>query len=55
MDGYVILIVALLAGTLTAFYLDVTPYPLGILVLIALLLMRIRKIRQKRNHSKENR
>jgi hypothetical protein len=44
-DPYVILLVILLMATLGAYLLGVLPYPLGVLVLVVLLMMRIRRLR----------
>jgi hypothetical protein len=46
-DPYIILLLVLLMMTLAAFLLRLLPYPVGILVLIALIMMRIRSVRNK--------
>jgi 1,4-dihydroxy-2-naphthoate octaprenyltransferase len=46
-DPYIILLLVLLMMTLAAFLLRLLPYPVGILVLIALIMMRIRFVRNK--------
>jgi hypothetical protein len=48
-DPYVILLVVLLAVTLGAFFLGILPYPVGVLVLVVLLMMRVRSLRNSAN------
>jgi hypothetical protein len=44
-DPYVMLLAVLLALTLGGYFLGILPYPVGILVLGVLLMMRVRSLR----------
>ncbi|MFC1580203.1 hypothetical protein ACFL4N_04760 [Thermodesulfobacteriota bacterium] len=44
-DTYVILLAVLLISTLAAYFLEILPYPVGIMVLAVLLMIRVRSIR----------
>jgi hypothetical protein len=50
-DPYIILLLVLLMMTLGAFLFRLIPYPVGILVLIALIMMRMRSVRSKQRGS----
>jgi uncharacterized membrane protein YjgN (DUF898 family) len=48
-DPIVILLAFLLIVTLGAFFLGFLPYPLGVLLLVVLLMMRVRSLRNAAN------
>ena len=48
-DPYIILLAVLLIGTLGAFVLGFLPYPIGTLLLLVLLMMRLRALRRPGN------
>jgi uncharacterized membrane protein YjgN (DUF898 family) len=48
-DPIVILLAFLLIVTLGAFFLGILPYPLGVLLLVVLLMMRVRSLRNAAN------
>jgi len=52
-DPYVILLGCLLILTLGAFFLGILPYPVGVLVLVVLLMMRIGSLRKNQSHRGE--
>ena len=48
MDPVLLVLLALLAATLTAFFLGVFPYPFGLLVLTFLIIGRLLHLRSKK-------